>query len=130
MNAQRDAMAHRFVAHAMDETRTWSPELQVDFHELAFSVLPDILLELDAPSVCRFARDWKVRHERSLADPEAPSFTAEEHAWLAMLAAGHEGARVELDSSAAEISRLAALMRRFGPLALALPWRDKDVPQA
>ena len=130
MNAHHDAMAHRFIAYALDETRAWPSELQVSFHELAFTVLPDIILELDAPSACRFARDWKLRHEAMLGEPRSPAHTPEDVAWLSMLAAGHDTSPAELDGSPAEVTRLAALMRRFGPLALALPWRDKDVPRA
>lgn len=125
MNARSDALAHRFVAFTLDETRAWPVELQVSLHELAFSSLPELVLELDAPSACRFARSWRERVEAELASPAAP-FTEDDLAWLRGLAEGWTAPPAEPTASGPEVSRLAELLRRFGPLALALPWRTVD----
>lgn len=122
-NARSDALAHRFVAFTLDETKDWPVELQHSFHQLAFSSLPELVLELDEPSACRFARGWRVRIETELASPATP-FTDEDVTWLRGLAEGWTAPPAEPAASGPEISRLAELLRRFGPLALAIPWRD------
>lgn len=129
MNAQRDAFAHRFIAFTLDDTRAWPPALRVAFHELALSTLPELILELDAPSACRFALAWKERIESELRDPHAP-FTAEDLAWLHQIAAEHSAPSTEAPASATEIARLAELLRRFGPMALSLSWRDSEIARA
>ena len=123
MDARSDALAHRFVAFTLDETKDWPVDLQLSFHQLAFSSLPELVLDFDAPSACRFAREWRERVEAELANPAAP-FTDDDLAWLRGLAEGWTPPVAEPAASGPEVSRLAELLRRFGPLALAIPWRD------
>lgn len=47
-DARRDGLAHRFVANVLPETTTWPPLVQLALYQLAFSTLPQIILELDA----------------------------------------------------------------------------------
>ncbi|HEX5062105.1 MAG TPA: hypothetical protein VFV99_22200 [Kofleriaceae bacterium] len=128
MNARRDALAHRFVAFTHDETQAWPADLQVSWHELAFSTLPELILELDAPAACRFARSWRERVEAQLATP-APAFDDAELAWLNDIARGY-GAAEPVAGTSHDVTRLADLLRRFGPLALSLPWRHTPPAKA
>ncbi|MDB4961752.1 MAG: hypothetical protein JWP01_1751 [Myxococcales bacterium] len=128
MNARRDALAHRFIAFTLEETSAWPAEITTSLHELAFSTLPELVLDLDAPSACRFVRAWRERLDLELGSPT--ELTAEDRAWLAELARGWTPAAAEPVASGPEVSRLAELLRRFGPLALALPWRDDVTAKA
>ena len=117
--ARREALAHRFIANALVETRAWPASLQVALHELAFVALPELVLELDAPSAVRWAREWRAQIEGALVGHDA------DRSWLAELAL----ARTE-EPTGAEIARLADLMSRLGPLALSLPWRGDPCAKA
>jgi hypothetical protein len=130
MNAHRDALAHRFIAFTLDETRSWPLALQVNWHELAFTFLPELILELDQPAACRFARAWRERVETELAKPLVAPFSDAEHVWLADLARGHVAAEVLAGGTGSDVMRLAELLRRVGPLALALPWRASPPAKA
>jgi len=122
MNAQRDALAHRFIASTLDETQAWPAALQVSWHELAFTTLPELILELDEPAACRFARAWRERVEAELASAPPAPFSDAELAWLSELARGYAPA-IAIEGTSGDVTRLADLLRRFGPLALSLPWR-------
>lgn len=117
MNAHRDALAHRFVAATLGETKAWSNDLQVAFHQLAFATLPLAILELDERSARRFARRWRTEVE---AEPVPVPPT--DDAWIVELASGWDAAR-DAGASGDQIAKLAELIRRFGPLALTMPWR-------
>lgn len=131
MNARRDALAHKFIAAVLDETQHWPPQLQVNLHALAFAGLPELVLELDSDAAVRWVRGWRQRMETAMAEP-VPEIGAEDAAWIAGLAEEWQAAqqRLDLDATPAQIARLAELFTRFGPLALALPWRGDPVAKA
>ncbi len=119
-SAYRDALAHRFIARVLDETRAWSAELQVRLHRLAFDVLPEIVLELSEDDARAWAQRWRAQIERELAI-EIPE---DQTRWIAEMAAEYERThRPPPLPSAEELERLARMFSRLGPLALALPWR-------
>ena len=129
MDARRDALAHKFIATVLDETQSWPAELQVNLHQLAFDGLPELVLELDGDAAIKWVRSWRLRVETAMAEP-VPQFGAEDAAWIAELAQEWQAAQQRTAEAAtpAQIARLAELFSRFGPLALALPWRGD--PQA
>jgi hypothetical protein len=118
MDARRDALAHRFIARTLDETREWPAELQLMLQQLAFVALPELVLALDAEAACTWVRAWRARVEEQIAcvDPAEVE--------RAMARSEATPAAPDDDPSPTEITRLAELLARFGPLALALPWRD------
>ena len=119
-NAQRDALAHRFIARVLDETRAWPAELQVRLHRLAFEVLPEVVLELSEDDARGWAQRWRAQIERELAI-EIPD---EQTRWIAEQAAEYERTYGPPPlPSAEELERLARMFSRLGPLALTLPWR-------
>ena len=123
MDARRDALAHRFIARTADETRAWPPLLQVTLHQLAFVALPELVLALDEDAARRWARGWRERMDQQLAavDPA-------DAVWVATLSREWPAARraaSEAEPSPREVARLAELIARLGPVALALPWRDE-----
>jgi hypothetical protein len=125
MDARRDALAHRFIAYTIPETRDWPYELQIALHKLAFVALPVLVLELPRPDACEWAARWRVR----ITAP-APLVDPADIEWIAAIARADPRQPRTADEptpTPAEIDRLAELLARLGPLALALPWRD-DAP--
>lgn len=119
-DARRDALAHRFIARVLEETRDWPAELQVRLHRLAFDVLPELVLELAPADACAWAERWRAQ----IAREELIDIPDEETRWIADLAAEHRLAHDQpAMPSAEELERLAQMFSRLGPLALALPWR-------
>lgn len=118
-DARRDALAHRFIAQVVDETRRWPPRLQLALHELAMTALPELVLELRGERARTWARDWRERMEGDLAP--AAGIAAEDAAWVAELAG--RGAASPADEPDADPVGLGELLERLGPIALALPWR-------
>jgi len=131
MNARRDALAHKFVANVLAETRGWPPRLQVGLHQLAFADLPEAVLSLDADDARAWARRWRREIEGLMAAPPVRP-RDEDLARIAELAAEWLAARPSPEQPAGpeEIARLADLMARLGPLALGLPWRRQPPPRA
>jgi hypothetical protein len=129
MDAQHDALAHRFIARTLAETTDWPPSLQVALHELAFVALPDSVLALDRDEACAWARRWRTRFEQAAA-----TVSSADAEWVANLAEQWRASRPadqgEPAPSSGELSRLADLMARLGPLALRLPWRNAGPGQA
>jgi hypothetical protein len=123
MNAHREVLAHQFVASVLPETSAWPPEVALALYNLAFSALPDLVLELRGADARRWARGWRRRVDELRAMP-APVIAPEDAAWIAELARRTADAAPDTSpASGVEIARLAGLFERLGPLALALPWR-------
>ncbi|HTM20814.1 MAG TPA: hypothetical protein VL172_09910 [Kofleriaceae bacterium] len=131
----RDALVHAFIAATLDETRAWPAPLQVALHEAAFTDLAAEVLSLRGPAARRWLRAWRARAESPPETPLVYEVPPEVIAWIAELAAAHRAAQapaaeIEPPASADDLARLAALMERLGPLALALPWRREPPAQA
>jgi hypothetical protein len=119
-SAERDALAHRFIARVLDETRSWPAELQVRLHRIALDVLPEIVLELSEDDARAWAQRWRAQIERE----QAIEIPDEQTRWIAESAAEYERTYGPPPlPSAEELERLARLYVRLGPLALSLPWR-------
>ncbi len=131
MDAHRDALAHRFIAHTVSETRGWPAHLQIGLHELAFTVLPELVLELRGEQACAWARRWRQRMEAELAAGGA-QVAPEDVDWVAELARRRAAPAPagEPPANPADIQRLAGLLERLGPVAMALPWRREPPARA
>jgi hypothetical protein len=130
MHPHREALAYRFIAATLAETRSWPADLQIGLHELAFRLLPELVLELKAERAQAWVRDWRARMEAA----RSPEISAEDSAWVADLARAWSlepaPAAVDAQDAGGEIPRLAELIERLGPVALALPWRREPPARA
>jgi hypothetical protein len=136
MLSPRDALAHAFIAATLEDIRGWPAALQVELHQAVFTddVALNVLRLRGAPAR-RWLHAWRTRVETPPPAPIMPyEIPAEALAWIAELAAAHRAAPAppvpEGPASPGDLNRLAGLMERLGPLALALPWRREPPARA
>lgn len=124
---RRDALAHRFIANVLPETRTWPPDLQVALHQLAFAGLPELILELRADRARAWAQDWRASMEELV---RAPAQLSDEYVAFVSELVRQRAAPAAVENAIQDPERLAAAFERLGPLALVLSWRRESPAQA